>query len=60
MKLRVDLPGRRKLLLSRGGRRSHLLSLEDIPPPIDVGGRDPIAAAEALANRDATIHRPSG
>jgi len=30
--------------------------MEDLTPPIDVGGGDPSAAAEALAGRDVAIH----
>ena len=45
--------------LSRGGRWSRLLPVEDLPPPIGVGGGDPSTAPEALACRDAALHWPS-
>ena len=45
--------------LSRGGRRSRLLPVEDLPPPIGVGGGDPSMAPEALVCRDAALHWPS-
>jgi hypothetical protein len=32
------------------------LPREDLPPPIGVGGRDPLTAAEALVCRDAALH----
>ena len=38
------------------GRKPHLLSIEDVPPPIGVRGGDPSTAAEALADRGAPIH----
>jgi hypothetical protein len=33
--------------LSRGGRRSRLLEVEDLPPPIGVGGGDPSVTSKA-------------
>jgi hypothetical protein len=46
-------------MLNRGNRRLRLLPGENLPPPIGVGGRDPSAEVEALANMDMPIHRPS-
>ena len=45
--------------LSRGGRRSRLLPVEDLPPPIGIGGGDPSTPFEAQACRDAALHWPS-
>jgi hypothetical protein len=61
VKLHWDLSGLRKLLwaaarLRRGGCRSHLLSGEDLTPPIGYGGGHPSTTTEALAGRDTTIH----
>jgi hypothetical protein len=45
--------------LHRVDRWSHLLAVEDLPPPIDVEGEDPPVAAKALVSRDAALHWPS-
>jgi hypothetical protein len=45
--------------LSRCGLRSRLLPVEDLLPPIGVGGGDLSVASKALACRDAALHWPS-
>ena len=62
VELRGDLPGLQELLmakLNRNGRRLCLLSWEDFPPPIGIGGGDSIAATKALAEGDTTVQWPS-
>jgi hypothetical protein len=46
-------------MLNRGGHRLRLMPGEDLPPPLDVGGEDPFAAAKELVDRDTTIQWPS-
>jgi hypothetical protein len=43
-------------VVNRVGRLSRLVPEEDLPPPVDVGGGDPSAAAKAFAGWDTTIH----
>jgi hypothetical protein len=62
MKLYGDPPGLRLLpwmSFNCGDCMSCLLPVENLPPPITIGGGDTSMASEALVRRDADIHRPS-
>ena len=45
--------------LNRGGRWSRLLPVDDLPPPIGIGGADLSTTPEALVCWDTTLHWPT-